>query len=211
MRILSAARELDICAIAVYTEHDISHISYADEAVQLRNPASYLDVDEIVTVCTKHKIDAVHPGYGFLSESAELAKRLERQGIMFVGPTADVLSLTGDKLQARKLAEECGVPILPGLRAPTTEFSSVATFADQFGYPVMLKAVDGGGGRGIRLVQSHRELEAAFKRAQAESPSNRIFAEKAAVSGWRHVEVQILGDGRQVRHFWERECSLQRK
>ena len=211
VRILTAARELDICAVAVYTEKDASHVSHADEAVKLTNLASYMDVDQLVEVCKNHQIDAVHPGYGFLSESPELASRLEEAGIAFIGPSAEMLRATGDKLSARNLAEECGVPVLPALRNPTKDFQSIAVFADEVGYPIMLKAVDGGGGRGIRLVNRREELEPNFKRAQAESPSNNIFAEKAVIEGWRHVEVQILGDGQTVRHFWERECSLQRK
>lgn len=140
-------------------------------------------------------------------------RALERSSIQFIGPTASILEATGDKLSARKLAEDARVPVLPALREPTTEPAMVREFAGRkgVGWPVMLKAVDGGGGRGIRLVREEEELEAMFQRAQAESPSRSIFAEKALVEGCRHIEVQIIGDGEQVMHVWERECSIQRR
>jgi acetyl/propionyl-CoA carboxylase alpha subunit len=202
---------LNICAIAAYSDNDTSHISHAHEAIQLSNAASFLNADELVAICKENKIDAVHPGYGFLSESAKLASRLEECGITFIGPSVKSLKVAGSKKRARNLAEECGVPVLPALKSGSLHFSSVASFADAVGYPVMLKAEFGGGGRGIRLVQGFSELEEAFRRVQSESASERILAEKAVTEGWRHVEVQILGDGDTVRHFWERECSLQRR
>lgn len=160
----------------------------------------------------RHSIDAVHPGYGFLSESADFAAALASEGIRFVGPEAEILRRTGDKLAARLLAEESGVPVLPALTEPTESVQDVRAFAERVGLPVMVKAVDGGGGRGIRLVREMEELEGLVRRAVEESASRRVFAEKAAVDGWRHVEVQVLGDGRGgVRHLWERECSLQRR
>ena len=132
-------------------------------------------------------------------------------GITFVGPGPGVLEVTGDKVRARGLARECGVPVLPGLEE-TGDVESVRAFAGEVGWPVMLKAVDGGGGRGVRLVRGEGELEGAFRGAVGESASGRVFAEKAAVTGWRHVEVQVWGDGRGgVGHFWERECSVQRR
>lgn len=155
----------------------------------------------------------MHPGYGFLSESAAFVSALSSAQIQFIGPSASILDSTGDKLSARQLAEDAGVPVLPALREPTKDVGEVRAFAgrENVGWPVMLKAVDGGGGRGIRLVRGEEELEGAFRRAQAESPSRSIFAEKALVEGCRHVEVQIVGDGREVRHVWERECSIQRR
>lgn len=157
-------------------------------------------------------IDAVHPGYGFLSESADFAATMAQAGVLVVGPGEENLGRTGDKLAARLLAEECGVPVLPALTAPTERVEEVRRFAEEVGLPVMIKAVDGGGGRGIRLVRTFGELEGLVARAVEESASRRVFAEKAAVDGWRHVEVQVLGDGEgEVRHLWERECSLQRR
>jgi pyruvate carboxylase len=171
-----------------------------------------MDIPLLVGLAKKHAIDAVHPGYGFLSESADFAAALVAEGVEFVGPDAETLHRTGDKLAARLLAEECGVPVLPALTEPTENVQDVRAFVEAVGLPVMIKAVDGGGGRGIRLVREMGELESLVKRAVEESASRKVFAEKAAVDGWRHVEVQVLGDGRGVvRHLWERECSLQRR
>ena len=153
----------------------------------------------------------MHPGYGFLSESSEFAQKLSSAGVVFVGPSADILSATGDKLQARELAKACNVPVIPALTETTSDVSLLAEFGHSVGWPIMIKAVDGGGGRGIRLAKSKRHLSGALQRAIAESPSRKVFAEKAAVGGWRHVEVQILGDGTNIRHYWERECSIQRR
>lgn len=173
---------------------------------------SYMDVSEIVEVAKKHEVDAVHPGYGFLSESAELDDKMTEIGVMVVGPGADILNRTGDKLQARRLAEECNVTVLPAFTQPTGEVEEVRKFASQDGLPIMIKAVDGGGGRGIRLVRNMDDLNSLVTRAIEESPSKQVFAEKAAIDGFRHVEVQIIGDGKgNVMHLWERECSIQRR
>jgi len=171
-----------------------------------------MNVAELVEIATKYGVDAVHPGYGFLSESSELDKQMSEAGIMVVGPGANILDRTGDKLQARVLAEECNVPVLPAFTQPTGNVEEVRKFASQNGLPIMIKAVDGGGGRGIRLVRKMEDLKSLVTRAIEESPSKQVFAEKAAVDGFRHVEVQIIGDGRgNVMHLWERECSIQRR
>lgn len=220
---------------------------YATHAIELPSPASYLDIPHLISLIKSHGIDAVHPGYGFLSESAEFSRRVwEEAGAVVVGPGWEILEKTGDKLRARALAEECAlplapppsrflnfvlpfcfplslfskqltkfpgsVPVTPALRTPTNDISTIRAFADRIGYPVMIKAVDGGGGRGIRLVQHASELESLTTRAIEESPSRLVYAEKAAVDGFRHIEVQIVGDGEGgVRHLWERECSIQRR
>lgn len=187
-------------------------MSYAHESIQLPSVSSYTDVQLLVSLCKKHRVDLVHPGYGFLSESAEFCEQLHSAGVTFIGPSPRVLRQTGDKISARKLARDCGVPVLPALSEPVMSIETLAKFAQDVGLPLMLKAVDGGGGRGIRLVRDEKDLEASFRRASAESPSGRVFAEKAAIDGFRHVEVQILGDGNgNVRHCWERECSIQRR
>lgn len=166
----------------------------------------------MVEVAKKHNIDAVHPGYGFLSESSDLARKMAEAGIMVVGPGAANLDRTGDKLRARVLAEECGVPVLPAFTQPTGDVEAVRKFAKENGLPIMVKAVDGGGGRGIRLIRNIDDLKSHVTRAIEESPSKQIFAEKAAVDGYRHVEIQIIGDGKgNVMHLWERECSIQRR
>lgn len=155
----------------------------------------------------------MHPGYGFLSESAEFAHRMWHEaGCTVIGPGWDVLARTGDKLQAKQLAQQCGVPVLEAMSQSTGELDEARAFARQFGLPVMIKAVDGGGGRGIRLVREENELENSIQRAIGESPSRSVFVEKAAVDGFHHVEIQIIGDGTgQVRHLWERDCSAQRR
>jgi len=136
----------------------------------------------------------------------------EEADALVIGPGPDILSRTGDKLQARILAEECQVPVLPALQTPTSEVAELQKFASIVGYPIIIKAVDGGGGRGIRIVRKEEDLASLAKRVLQESPSGKAFAEKAAINGYRHVEVQIIGDGKgNVRHLWERECSIQRR
>jgi pyruvate carboxylase len=212
-RILSTARELDLETYSIYTSSDASHTFGSTHSIQLTSPASFLDISELVSIVKKHRIDAVHPGYGFLSESSEFAQRMwDEAGALVIGPGPEILSRTGDKLQARLLAEECHVPVLPALKTPTSDISELRKFASSVGYPIIIKAVDGGGGRGIRIVRKDEDLASLAKRALQESPSGKAFAEKAAIDGYRHVEVQIIGDGRgNVRHLWERECSIQRR
>jgi pyruvate carboxylase len=209
---LTTARELGIHCVAVYTADDSNHAVYADEAVLLKSPSDFTDIRKVIDVAVQSKVDSIHPGYGFLSESADFATALRERGIRFIGPSADVLRRTGDKLAARTLAISHDVPVLPASTNATADLKDVYKFAANVGYPIMIKAVDGGGGRGIRLVRSSDTLKDNFKRACGESPSGQVFVEKAAVDGYRHVEVQILGDAfGQVAHLWERECSIQRR
>ncbi|KAF1982008.1 hypothetical protein K402DRAFT_363820 [Aulographum hederae CBS 113979] len=212
-RIISAARELDIETYAIYSGEDVSHTNGAAYTLKLSSPASFMNISELMLLAKSNKIDAVHPGYGFLSESADFSRRMwEEAGITVVGPGWETLSRTGDKLQAKALAQECSVPTLPALTSPTNDVGQLRQFAQKAGYPIMIKAIDGGGGRGIRLVRSEDQLESNARRAIEESPSRQVFAEKAAVDGYRHVEVQIVGDGEGgVYHLWERECSIQRR
>lgn len=211
-RIISAARELDIETFAVYTHDDLSHTLGAAHSIKVPSPASYLNIQELVNIASKHGIDAVHPGYGFLSESAEFVSKMWEAGIAVVGPGWGILDRTGDKLRAKLLADECQVPTLPALKEPTNDVTHLRRFAADAGYPIMVKAVDGGGGRGIRLVRSEDQLESNARLAIAESPSKQVFAEKAAVDGYLHVEIQIIGDGSgNVQHLWERQCSIQRR
>jgi pyruvate carboxylase len=198
--------------MAIYTSDDSNHAVYADEAILLDSPSDFTNIEKIVSIATKSKADSVHPGYGFLSESADLATELHTAGSQFIGPSADVLRRVSDKTDARALAISNGVPVLPASGNATSNVDEARDFASTTGFPVMIKAVDGGGGRGIRLVRSNSELKDSFSRACGESPSGQVFVEKAAVDGYRHVEVQILGDrnGR-IAHLWERECSIQRR
>lgn len=217
VRILQAARELPIPVetFALYTTDDRAHceVGVPHHALQLPSPSSYMDIALLVSLAKEHAIDAVHPGYGFLSESAEFAQRMwEEAGAKVIGPGWEVLAQTGDKLQAKALAEACGAPILRALKTPTSDLGVIRQFAVEIGYPVMIKAVDGGGGRGIRLVENEGALQSAVDRAMGESPSRKVFVEKAAVGGYHHVEVQVIGDGTgKVRHLWERDCSVQRR
>ncbi|KAF2472488.1 uncharacterized protein BDR25DRAFT_333308 [Lindgomyces ingoldianus] len=212
-RIISSARELGIQTYAIYTSGDTSFAARAAHAIPLPSAATFMNIQALIDLVKKHQIDAVHPGYGFLSESEEFSRRMwEEAGAVVVGPGWGILASTGDKLRARLLAAECNVPVCPALSTSTSNPTDVLKFAGRVGYPIIVKAVDGGGGRGIRLIHSEASLPAAVKRAVEESPSKQLFAEKAAVDGFRHVEVQIIGDGRgSVTHLWERECSIQRR
>ncbi|GIK00353.1 hypothetical protein Aspvir_004376 [Aspergillus viridinutans] len=216
VRILQAARELSppIQTVALSTPNDTSHclLGYPDETVSLPSAASYLNISLLAQICQEHAIDTVHPGYGFLSESAEFARRMHQIGVTVIGPGAEILERTGDKLQAKALAASCGVPALPSHSAQSLD--EIRAFVEKVGYPVMIKAVDGGGGRGIRLIHRHQASELAnlVARARSESPSQTVFVEKAAVDGFHHVEVQVLGDGTgTVHHLHERDCSVQRR
>ncbi|KAI1424284.1 PycA protein [Xylaria sp. FL1777] len=212
-RIIDCARELSIETFALITPDDTSHALGAAHALSIPSSAKYLDISALIEIIKQHAIDAVHPGYGFLSESADFARRMWNEaGAVVVGPGWDILRKTGDKLAAKVLAQQCGVPTLPAMDKPTASVEDVRLFARKIGLPIMLKAIDSGGGKGIRPVRQESDLERATKRAVSESPSRQIFVEKAAVDGFRHIEVQIIGDGSgQVRHLWERECSIQRR
>ena len=217
VRILQASHELPSPPVtfALYTESDATHITLGrpHHAIKIVSPAIYSDIDSVIKIAKENRIDAIHPGYGFLSESANFSRRLwEEAGVLVVGPGWEVLERTGDKLRAKVLAEQCGVPILKAMQRPTTKTEEVRNFAKDIGYPIMIKAVDGGGGRGIRVVERDDQLGNAVERCIGESPSRTVFAEKAVVEGFKHVEVQIMGDGKgSVKHLWERDCSVQRR
>ena len=191
-RIISTARELEIETFSIYTTNDITHTLNASKSIQITSPASYLNISELIEIVKKYKIDAIHPGYGFLSESADFAQRMwDECEALVIGPGPEVLTRTGDKLRARLLAEECQVPVLAALKVPTNEIDELANFASLVGYPIVIKAVDGGGGRGIRIVKKPEDLATLARLAMRESPSGKAFAEKAAIDGFRHVEVQV--------------------
>ncbi|WPH01601.1 Hypothetical protein R9X50_00444900 [Acrodontium crateriforme] len=215
VRIIQAAREISppIKIFAIYTKDDRSHcdIGRPHHSLEIHSPDAYLDIDLLVELARKHSINAVHPGYGFLSENANFARRVQEAGIEFIGPDAEILQRTGDKIEAKKLAKQCNVPILPAMSRSTSDFGEIEAFAKEAGYPLMVKAVDGGGGRGIRLVQQQQDLKNAVRSATNESPSRTVFLEKAAINGFHHLEVQVIGDGNDVSHLYERDCSVQRK
>ena len=203
IRIFRSATELGLRTVAVYTHEDrfALHRFKADQAFQVGGEGeplgAYLDVENLVALCVREGVDAVHPGYGFLSENANFAEALGAAGVRFVGPTTDVLKRLGDKTSARTIAKAAGVPVLEGTDS-VTDVDEAKTLADGMGYPVMLKAAHGGGGRGMRIVRKEKELADAFEGAQRESQtafgSGEIFLERF-IERARHLEVQLLGDG----------------
>ena len=220
IRIARAAAELGLPTVAVYSQDDAAspHVRKADASAALtgRGPAAYLDIDQIVAAALRAGCDALHPGYGFLSENAALARRCAEAGVCFVGPSPAVLELFGDKVQARALAQRCGVPVLAGTPGPTSVAQALDFLAAQgAGGAMMIKAVAGGGGRGIRAVRGAGEVAAAHARCGSEAlkafGNGDVYVERL-LGRARHVEVQIVGDGSGAAvHLGERECSLQRR
>jgi acetyl-CoA carboxylase biotin carboxylase subunit len=220
VRVIRACREMGIQTVAVYSEADRAalHVRLADEARAI-GPApsseSYLDFDRVLEAAAASGAEAVHPGYGFLSENAAFARACEERGIVFIGPRSETIALMGEKTAARREAVAAGVPVVPGTLTPLADEAAIAREADRLSYPVMLKAAAGGGGKGMRLVGSAAELTSALARARSEARGafgdDRIYLEKALVRP-RHVEIQVLADlhGGAV-HLFERECSIQRR
>jgi len=214
VRIVRALRELDISSVAIFTDVDrtSNHVRLADEAVRLE---SYLDIDSILKASRTHGAEAIHPGYGFLSENAGFAAACEAADIVFVGPSADSIRRLGSKTAARILAKQMNVPVVPGSEEPATNLEHARALARQLGYPVLLKAAAGGGGKGMRRVDAEGELEAAIRDASSEAErafhSSEVYIEKV-IEQPRHIEIQIVGDhyGNLI-HLGERECSLQRR
>ncbi len=220
VRIMRAAAELNMATVAVFPEDDANalHIKRADSAQILKGvgAAAYLDIEQIMAVARECNCDAIHPGYGFLSENAGFARRCEEEGLKFVGPRAETLEAFGNKAQARKLAERCGVPVLKGSPGPVT-LGQAEEFLDSLGDDgaIMIKAVSGGGGRGMRRVFGLNELEEAFTRCESEAlqafGNGELYVEELRRRA-RHIEVQIIGDGSGgVSHLGERDCSIQRQ
>lgn len=216
VRIARTAAEMGLTSIAVYAEDDAAslHVRRADDAVGLTGagPAAYLDIEQVVAAAKSVGADAVHPGYGFLSENAAFARACAAAGLTFVGPTPETLELFGDKGRARALAQQCGVPVLAGADGPTTLADAKAFFARHGA--LMVKAVAGGGGRGMRPVTTEADLEQAWARCASEAlaafGNGDLYVERLLPRA-RHLEVQIAGDGEAVIHLWDRECSLQRQ
>ncbi|WP_271104927.1 carboxyl transferase domain-containing protein [Pseudomonas tohonis] len=215
IRIARAAAELDIPSVAVYAEDDAAslHLRKADQAVALkgRGAAAYLDMQQLLDAALASGCDAVHPGYGFLSENAAFARLCEGAGVRFIGPAPEALDTFGDKARARELAERCGVPLAAGSNRATT-LEEARAFLESG--PIMLKALAGGGGRGMRPVRDAAELEEAYARCQSEARTafgnDALYVERL-IEQARHIEVQVVGDGEAVSHLWERDCSLQRR
>jgi acetyl-CoA carboxylase biotin carboxylase subunit len=220
VRVQQTLREMGITACAVYSDPDRTalHCLQADEAWPLGpGPAaeSYLSIDKILDAARRSGCDAVHPGYGFLSENPDFARAVEKAGLVFIGPTPESMEAMGNKLAARRIMEKAGVPVVPGLTEPVRDPSEATAAAERIGYPVLLKAAAGGGGKGMRVVHEEAEMAGALERTQGEARSafgdDAVFVEKY-IDRPRHLEVQVLGDGRgEVIHLFERECSVQRR
>ncbi|SDU48210.1 acetyl-CoA carboxylase biotin carboxylase subunit [Stappia sp. ES.058] len=219
VRIIRAAQALGMHTIQAHSEADADMLAVklADEAICIGPAASrdsYLDVARVVAAAKETRADAVHPGYGFLSESPRFARALEEAGIVYVGPSADTIERMGDKVAARQAAEAAGTSVVPGSKGRIESVDDAAAVASGVGYPVMIKAAAGGGGRGIRIADNEEELRKLAPQAQAEAQAafgdGGLYLERA-VKNPRHIEVQILGDGTRAVHCFERECSLQRR
>jgi len=220
VRVIRACRDLGLESVAIYSDVDREalHVRFATYAYPVGPAAaaeSYLNIDRVLDVARNAEVDAVHPGYGFLSENPEFARRCEEAGLIFIGPTAECMALVGDKAAARRAAIAAGVPVVPGSPEPVADAAEATRIAAELGLPIMLKAAAGGGGKGMRLVHSEDEIERAFETASSEASSafgdGRIYVEKAIVAP-RHIELQILGDvyGNLI-YLGERECTLQRR
>src|SRR5436190_1375002 len=219
-RIIKTARRMGIETVAVYSEadRDALHVEMADTAVLIGPPVaaeSYLMIDKIVDACRKTGAEAVHPGYGFLSEREAFAKALAQAGIVFIGPNPKAIAAMGDKIESKKAAAKAKVSTVPGHLGVIADETHAVKIADEIGYPVMIKASAGGGGKGMRIARSKAEVAEGFARARSEAKSSfgddRVFIEKFIVDP-RHVEIQVLGDKHgNVIYLGERECSIQRR
>ena len=221
IRIFRACTELNLRTVAIYSREDSGsfHRFKSDESYLVgegKKPIdAYLDIEDIIRIAKESKADAIHPGYGFLSENVEFARRCEEEGIIFIGPTSEHLDMFGDKVKAREQAVKAGIPVIPGSDGPVESLEAVRSFGSKHGYPLMIKAALGGGGRGMRVVQNEEELAPSYERAKSEAKaafgSDEVYVEKF-VDKPKHIEVQILGDTHgNLLHLYERDCSIQRR
>jgi acetyl-CoA carboxylase biotin carboxylase subunit len=220
VRIQRSCRELGVETVAVYSEvdRDALHVRFANEAIAIGGAApadSYLRAERILEAARSSGAEAIHPGFGFLAENADFARAVEEAGYAWVGPPATAMEVMGDKLSSRRAMVAAGVPVVPGTTEAVADAAAAAEAAEEFGYPVMLKASAGGGGKGIRVVRQASEMESAFTTASGEAQNafgdGRMYVEKF-LEGPRHIEIQILGDAHgNVVHLGERECSIQRR
>ncbi|NJI00565.1 acetyl-CoA carboxylase biotin carboxylase subunit [Staphylococcus hyicus] len=220
IRIIRALREMNMESVAIYAVGDENslHVKLADHAVCIgeANPLdSYLNMRNILAAAEMTEANAIHPGYGFLSESPAFAEKVEQEGLYFIGPKKRTMELMGDKITARQTVKQAGVPVIPGSHTSVESIDEVKTLAEKLGYPIVLKAASGGGGKGIRIVKQEDEIERLFKEAKSEGNKyfndDRVYVE-AFIPVAKHVEVQVLGDGKSnYIHLGERDCSVQRK
>ncbi len=219
-RVLRTLKKMNIQSVAIYSDADKQalHVKEADEAVYVgKSPAaeSYLLQDKIINVCKKMNVDGVHPGYGFLSENADFARKLTKEGITLIGPSPESMEIMGDKLSAKQAVKEFNVPLVPGVDRAMNNVKEAAAVAKEVGYPVLIKASAGGGGKGMRLVENPEDFEELMKLAQSEARNSfgndAVFVEKF-VTKPRHIEIQVFADTKgNVVYLFERECSIQRR
>ena len=220
LRVIRAAREMGIATVAVHStaDSDAMHVRMADESVCIGpppSPQSYLSVSSIIAACEITGADAVHPGYGFLSENANFVQAVQDHGITFIGPTADHIRVMGDKITAKDTMKQLGVPCVPGSDGGVPDLDTAKKLGEEIGYPVIIKATAGGGGRGMKVAQNAGEMESAFQTARAEGKAafgnDEVYIEKYLTTP-RHIEIQVFGDGKgHAVHLGERDCSLQRR
>jgi acetyl-CoA carboxylase, biotin carboxylase subunit len=220
LRVLRACKELGIATVAVHStaDADAMHVRLADESVCIGPPAaaeSYLNIPRILAACEITGADAIHPGYGFLSENARFAEILEEHSITFIGPTSEHIRIMGDKIAAKETAKKLGIPVVPGSDGAITNELQAMKVAKSMGFPVLVKAAAGGGGRGMKVARSAEELDSAIKTAKAEAKAafgdDSVYLEKYLTKP-RHIEIQVFGDGKgDAIHLGERDCSLQRR
>jgi acetyl-CoA carboxylase biotin carboxylase subunit len=220
LRIMRTAREMNIATVAVFSEADRKspHVRYADEAVCIGpapSPESYLDMSKILQVCKDLNVDAIHPGYGFLSENAVFARKVREAGLIFIGPSPEAIEIMGSKLAAKQAAARYNIPMVPGTAEAIEDRQEAKELAGAIGYPILIKASAGGGGKGMRVVSNQAEFDEQMDRAVSEALSSfgdgSVFIEKYITSP-KHIEIQVLGDHHgNIIHLFERECSIQRR
>ena len=220
LRVVRACREMGIRSVAVHStaDSDAMHVRMADESVCIgpnSSAQSYLSIPAIISACEITGADAIHPGYGFLSENASFVQALEDHGITFIGPTAEHIRIMGDKITAKETAKSLGIPVVPGSDGGVADTATAKTVAKEIGYPVIIKATAGGGGRGMKVAQDEEGLEIAFRTARSEAKAafgnDEVYIEKY-LQRPRHIEIQVFGDGKgNAVHLGERDCSLQRR
>jgi len=220
LRVMKTAKKMGIKTVAIYTEADRNspHVKFADEAVLIgENPSnkSYLLADKIIEVAVELGVDAIHPGYGFLSENAEFALKAEKNNLIFIGPRSKAIQMMGDKLAAKDAVKGYNIPMVPGIDKAISDIAQAKEIANNIGYPILIKAAAGGGGKGMRIVENEKEFESQMERAISEATSafgdGSVFIEKY-VSSPRHIEIQVMADSHgNIVYLFERECSIQRR
>tara|TARA_R110002072_G_scaffold1587_1_gene13209 strand:- start:3409 stop:4851 length:1443 start_codon:yes stop_codon:yes gene_type:complete len=220
LRVMKTARKMGIKTVAVFSEADRNapHVRFADEAVCIGPPPStesYLRADHIIKISKELEVDAIHPGYGFLSENAEFAEKVEESGMIFIGPKSHAIRVMGSKLAAKDAVKKYDIPMVPGIEEAVTDIEKAASIAKEIGFPILIKASAGGGGKGMRVVEKESEIKEQMKRAISEAENafgdGSVFIEKY-VSSPRHIEIQVLADTHgNIIHLFERECSIQRR